>query len=222
MTISTKPLFILCRQWLLTATARRGLIAQTLLFFGICLTAFVFGIGPAPDILAATLGGLCWALLLLATLVGLPHILGDTPDDALESPYNLSVLLGLRAFVTWVAGPLPLALLAPLVMAGMTPDAVPDLWPLWAVFVPGSLLFVLLGLLGATLTLGARNPTPLMALIVVPLALPAVIFGSGSVLALAMAMNWQQPCLLLWAATIAALVTLPPVAAKILRMKQEA
>ncbi|WP_297443143.1 heme exporter protein CcmB [Acidocella sp.] len=161
--------------------------AAALVFFIICGTMFAFGVGPDPALLAALAPGVVWVAALLAALLPLEKLFGaDFEDGTLD----LLLLSGLPAYLValakacahWLTTGLPLLLMAaPLaVMLRLPSHALPLLL---AGLVPGTLIFSLIGTLAAALTLGARRAGVLMALITLPLMIPALIFGANAVTA---------------------------------------
>ncbi len=158
-----------------------------LVFFIICGTMFAFGAGPDPKLLAGLAPGVVWVAALLAALLPLEKLFGaDFEDGTLD----LLLLSGLPAYLValakscahWLTTGLPLLLIAaPLAIMLRMPSHVVPL--LLIGLVPGTLIFSLVGTLTAALTLGARRGGVLMALITLPLMMPALIFGANAVMA---------------------------------------
>jgi heme exporter protein B len=95
----------------------------------------------------------------------------------------------------------------------------PYLPMLWAGFILGGAAFSAAGLLGAALTLGSRRNTALQALLVLPLCVPPLIFGAGTIAAAQLDLGPHAPLAFLAAITCAYVTLSPFAAASILRMK---
>ncbi len=205
-------------------TRARGLSMQALLFFALALSAFVFAIGNNQSQLAEMMPGLVWAILLLASLLGLGDILDTdwadgTLDDFILSSMSLPALMAMKLMAHFVATTLPASLAAILCVSAMTPEAIPYVHLLFIGLILGGLSFSAIGLLGAALTLGSRRAGTLLAVIVMPLCVPPLIFGAGAAAAPLMGINSAMPLSLLGAFTVAAITLSPFAAAAIVRMK---
>ena len=211
----TAWLALLARE--LRLLARHG--ADTLaavLFFLVAGSLFPLAIGPAPEMLGRIAPGIVWVCALLAALLPLDRLFGaDLEDGSLDQ----LLLLGLppaavalaKAAAHWITTGLPLLLAAaPLaVMLRLDPAALPALL---AGLLPGTMALSLLGTLGAAVVLGARRGGVLLPLLVLPLAVPVLIFGAAAADAAAASLS-PRPHLLLLAALLAAALPLCPLAA---------
>jgi heme exporter protein B len=155
-----------------------------LFFFVVVGSVFPLSVGPEPALLAAIGPGVVWVAALLATMISLHRLfLTDLEDGTLEqlllSPRSLGGIVGAKVAAHWLVTCLPLIIVAPLmgVQFGLTTQA---LWVLLLSLLLGTPTLVLLGALGAALTLGLRGSV-LLALIVLPMCVPVLIFGSGAV-----------------------------------------
>jgi heme exporter protein B len=158
-----------------------------LVFFVVAICLFPFGLGPEPAVLRQIAAGVVWVCALLATMLSLTHSLaGDHADGSLEqlmltrsSPVWIAWA---KACAHWLLTGLPLVLVTPVL--GLLFD-VParSLWTLTASLLLGTPILSLLGGLGAALTLGLRSGAVLIILLILPLCIPALIFGAGSVVA---------------------------------------
>src|SRR5207237_4102837 len=130
------------------------------------------------------------------------------------TPLELAVLAKTAAH--WLATGLPLTLLSPLlaVVVDLDPAAIPALVLGLLIGTPA---LSLLGAIAAALTLGARRPGVLVSLLVLPLYLPPLIFGTGAVEAILATEGARAHLLLLGALTLAALPLAPLAAAAALR-----
>lgn len=186
------------------------------LFFVLAGALFPLAIGPAPETLARMAPGIVWVCALLAALLPLDRLFGADFDDGsldqlLLSGLSPSAVAIVKALAHWLATGVPLLLAAgPLaVMLQLDLAAVPILL---ASLVPGTLVLSLFGTLGAAVVLGARRGGVLLPLLVLPLAMPVLIFGVAATEAAA-AGEAPRPHLLLLAAVLAGALPLCPLAA---------
>jgi heme exporter protein B len=178
-------------------------------------TLLPLALGPDPLKLAVIAPGAAWVGLALASLLSLERLFErDYEDGALDllvlSPLPLEAVAALKCLGQWIATGAPLALIAP--VAALALGAAPDLLPLiFACALVGGLAFAFVGGVGAALSLGARRGGLLLALIVLPLFVPPVIFGGGALSAWAAGLPWTGGFLLLCAYAAGA-VALGPLA----------
>lgn len=186
------------------------------LFFLLVAALFPFGVGPAPETLARLAPGALLASALLAALLPLDRLWGAEADDGsldllLLSGLHPALLALAKACGHWLTTGLPLLLATPIAAAMLNLPT--DAW-ITAMTALGlaSALLSLLGTAGAALTLGARRGGVLLPLLVLPLAIPAVIFGAAAIEAAAGIVN-PRPMLLLQGALLALALPLAPLAA---------
>ena len=187
-----------------------------LLFFLVAAALFPLAIGPAPETLGRLAPGIVWVCALLAALLPLERLFGaDYEDGSLDQ----LLLCGLPAWAValvkatahWLVTGLPLLLAAAPIALMLRLKA--ELLPvLLAGLLPGTLVLSLLGTAGAAIVLGARRGGVLLPLLVLPLAMPVLIFGAGAVEAAATGLS-PRPHLLLLAAVLALAAPLCPLAA---------
>ncbi|MEQ8666905.1 MAG: heme exporter protein CcmB [Rhodospirillales bacterium] len=154
-------------------------------FFAVAIVLFPFGVGPDPNMLARIASGIIWVAALLAAMLSLERqFLGDFEDGSLEllaaSPAGLFPVAAAKALAHWLTTGLPLTVAAPLfaLILGLDGDAMGTLMLALALSTP---TLSLLGGAGAALVLGARRGGVLLALLVMPLFIPVLIFGVGAV-----------------------------------------
>jgi len=187
-----------------------------LLFFVISAALFPLAIGPGPETLGRIAPGIVWVCALLAALLPLDRLFGaDFEDGSLDQ----LLLCGLppaaialaKSAAHWIVTGLPLLLAGgPLAVMLRMPEAA--LPALLAALVPGTLLLSLLGTTGAAIVLGARRGGVLLPLLILPLAIPVLIFGAAAADAASGGLS-PRPHLLLLAALLAAALPLCPLAA---------
>ena len=180
-----KAILATARRDLLLALRRKSEVLTAVFFFVIVVSLFPLGIGPEPALLRKIAPGILWVAALLATLLGLPRLFAaDHQDGTLEqlalSPAPFGLLVSGKILAHWLVSGLPLVLLAPLL--GLQFDLEGGaLWVLTLALLLGTPLLSLIGSIGAALTLGVRGGGVLLALLVLPLYIPALIFGAGAV-----------------------------------------
>jgi heme exporter protein B len=214
------------RRDLTLAWRRRGDIAMPVLYALIVATLFPFALGPEEALLQRIAGGVVLVTVLLAMLLALDAMFrSDIEDGTLEqlvvSPQPLAMLLAMKILAHWLTTALPLIVISPL-LAGML--HLPT--PVMPVLVLSLLLATpLLSLLGATLvalTAGTRRSGMLLALMLLPLCVPVVIFAAGAVAAAQQGLPWFAPIAWLGAGLVLALVLAPLACAIALRIALDA
>lgn len=201
---------------------RRGDAAQPLLFAVMVVSLFPLAVGADPAQLARIAPGVVWVAVLLAGLLTLDTLYrGDLEDGSLEqmllAPVPLPWLLAVRVGVHWATTALPLVLATPVLAEFMYLPR--ELLPVLLVSLAlGTPLLSLLGAVVAALTVGIRRSGMLLALLALPLFLPVLVFGAGSVMAAAQGLPWAGALLLLAAGLVLALVLAPLAAAAAIRI----
>ncbi|MCB4823459.1 heme exporter protein CcmB [Roseicella aerolata] len=186
------------------------------MFFVLVAALFPFGVGPAPETLARLAPGALLAAALLAALLPLDRMFGadaedGTLDQLLLSGLGPSAVAAAKAAAHWLTTGLPLLLATPVAAAMLNLPV--EAWPAAMAALGLAAGFLsLLGTAGAALTLGARRGGVLLPLLVLPLAIPAVIFGAAGIEAAAAGLE-ARPYLLLLSALLAAALPLAPLAA---------
>jgi heme exporter protein B len=177
------------RRDLLLAVRRRADVLTTFFFFVIVVSLFPLGVGPEPDTLREIAPGVVWVAALLASMLALGRLFaGDYADGTLEqvvlAPQPLVLLVLAKILAHWLVTGLPLVLIAPLL--GLQFDLPADaVAMLAAALLLGTPVLSLIGAIGAGLTLGVRGAGGLVALLVLPLYVPVLVFGAGAVGAVA-------------------------------------
>jgi heme exporter protein B len=163
----------------------KGELAQALMFLVIVVSLFPLAVGADPTLLKRIAPGVVWVAALLSVLLTLPRLFAaDYADGTLEqlmlSPYPLPLIAAGKILAHWITTGLPLALIAPVLglQFGMSGD---ELLVLVASLILGTPVLSMIGAIGAALTLGIRGASVLMALLVLPLYMPVLIFGAGAV-----------------------------------------
>ncbi|MGO4503426.1 MULTISPECIES: heme exporter protein CcmB [unclassified Dyella] len=214
------------RRDLTLAWRRRGDIVMPVLYALIVITLFPFALGPEEALLQRIAGGAVLVTMLLAMLLALDAMFrSDIEDGSLEqlilSPQPLALMLGMKILAHWITTALPLIVIAPL-LAGMLhlPTAVMPVL-VYALLLSTPLLS-LLGAVLVALTAGSRRSGMLLALMLLPLCVPVVIFAAGAVAAAQQGLPWLAPIAWLGAALVMALVLAPLACATALRIALDA
>lgn len=213
------------RRDLLLAFRRRSDVATTLFFFLIVSSLFPLGIGPEPAVLSSIAPGVLWVAALLAGMLSLTRLFAtDYSDGSLEqmllSPQPLALLVTAKILAHWIVCGLPVVLLAPIIglQYALPYDA---LSVLVLALLLGTPALSLIGAIGAALTLGVRGSGLLIALLVLPLYIPVLIFGAGAVTASQQGMSAEAHLSLLAACSLLSLVFAPLATAAALRISVE-
>lgn len=223
MNQSLLPLFLAqCRRDMRLSLRRRGDVAQPILFAIMVITLFTLATSAEPKKMAEIAPGIIWVAVLLSSLLSLDSIYrSDFDDGSLEqmlmSPAPLALLIGARILVHWASTVLPLVLLTPL-FAQMLFLPTNLLLPLMVSLCVGTPLISLVGSVIAALTVGIRHSGMLLALLALPLYVPVLVFGAGSVVAAAQGLAWLGAISLLGAGLVIAIVLAPIAAAAAIKI----
>jgi heme exporter protein B len=152
-----------------------------LVFFLSLVTVVPFAIGPDLRLLSRIGPAILWIAALLASLLGLDRLFqADHEDGSLDqmllSPTPLELIVLVKCMAHWFVTGLPLVLLSPLFGLMLDLDG-SALWAVAATLLVGTPTFTFLGAIGAALTVTLRRGGLLLSILVVPLAVPVLIFG---------------------------------------------
>jgi heme exporter protein B len=189
---------------------------SAVLFFVLVAALFPFGVGPSPELLARLAPGALLASALLAALLPLDRLFGAEAEDGsldqlLLSGLHPAAIAAVKALGHWLTTGVPLVLATPIAAALLNLPT--EAW--WTAMLAlglASAILSVFGAAGAALTLGARRGGVLLPLLVLPLSIPAVIFGAAAIEASASGLE-ARPYLLLEAALLALAAPLAPLAA---------
>ncbi|MBC7505699.1 MAG: heme exporter protein CcmB [Sandarakinorhabdus sp.] len=205
-------LFMLIRRDL-TLIARSPAVWMPVMFFVLVAALFPFAVGPDARLLARIAPGVVWVAALLASLLPVetlvaPDVEDGTIDQLASRGVAMELVMTARIIAHWLGFALPLTAALPVagVLVGM--EAATG-WRLALALLLGTPALAALGVVAAALTAGLRGGGALAGLIVLPLALPVLIFGVGAEVAGALK--------LLAAASLVVLAVSPFAAAAALR-----
>lgn len=173
------------RRDLLLAWKRPGDMLNPLFFFVMVSTLFPLAVGPSPEQLAVSGPGVLWVAALLAALLSLNSLyLSDFEDGSLDqiilSPQPLPLLALGKSVSHWLVSGLPLVIVSPLIAMTFQMPA-NTVGVLMVTLAFGTISLSLLGSIGAALTVGLNRGNALLSLLVLPLAMPVLIFGARTV-----------------------------------------
>ncbi len=221
----TQAMTLVFRGDLVLAFRRWEQIAQPVVFFAMVTTLVPLALSPQLEELREIAGGVLWIAALLAALLGLEFLYrADHADGSLEqmllSGQPLALLALAKTAAHWTASGFPLVLVSPVlaISLGVPANA---LGTLMISIALGTGILSALGAVGAALTLGLRRGSVLLSLLVLPLTMPALIFGARAV---DMAIHGEAargPLLLLGAMLVLSLTLSPIAVAAALRISQE-
>jgi heme exporter protein B len=205
----------LLRRDLLVAWRRRAEALNPLLFAVMVTALFPLALGPEANQLARIAGGVAWVTVLLASLLSLDALFrSDLEDGSLDqwlaSGQSLPLLAAARLLAHWLTTGLPLTLAAPLLasMLGLPGEAT---WTLLAALALGTPVVSMIGGTCAALTAAMPRAGILLAVMVLPLMVPVLVFGAGAVEAGLTSVS-PLPALLWLGAGLALCLPLAPIA----------
>ncbi len=199
-----------------------GAVGTAIGFYLVVVAITPLGLGPDLNLLARIAPGMLWIALLLAALLSADRIFhNDYEDGALDvlttGPLPLPLVAAVKSLAHWLTTGVPLALLAPLL--GLLLNLSVAAWPLLVLaMLVGTPAVSFVASIGASLTLGLRRSGLLLALLVLPLYVPVLIFGvaTASAAITGPTSSWP-PFLMLCALSLASIVLAPIAAAAALR-----
>jgi len=185
--------------------------ALGLVFFLMLVTLVPFALGPDLNLLARIGPAILWLAAVLATLIGLDRLFqADEEDGSLDlllaSPLPLELVVLAKALAHWLTTGLPLALAAPLfgLLVALTPEA---MLATAATLLVGTPALTFIGAVGAALTASIRRGGLILAVLVLPLMIPTLVFGvSATNAATGGTIAFTTPLLILIALTLGASV----------------
>jgi len=207
------------------AWRRRADVMSTLFFFVIVVSLFPLSIGPETQLLRSIAPGVVWVAALLASMLSLGRLFAnDYQDGTLEqmllTPQPLYLIVLAKVLASWLVSGVPLALMSPILglQFGLPGNS---LSVLVLSLILGTPVLALIGSIGAALTLGLRGAGVLIALLVLPLYIPVLIFGAGAVDASINGVSAQANLSLLGAVLAIAFVFSPWATSAALRISLE-
>ncbi len=212
----------LLQKELLLSYRHRADFIYPLIFFILIATLFSLGLKLDATLLQAAGPGVIWISALLAHIMALDRMFHqDFADGSLEqlllTPYTLTALVYAKLLAHWLMTTLPLIIITPLLSLFLQLSMV-EMLVLMASLVIATPILTVIGGIGAALTVGLRGRVLLLPLLLLPLYIPILIFGSGSVYALATTVSVSGLLALLGGIAIFALLLAPLATAAALRV----
>lgn len=207
------------------ASRRRGDWLTALVFFVMVSSLFPLSIGSEPDLLRRIGPGVLWVAATLASLLSLSRLFEDDHrDGALEqmvlSPAPMAALVLGKTAAHWLVYGLPLLLVTP-ILGLQFHLPVAAIGVLLVSLLLGTPVLSMLGAAGAALTLGLRGGGVLITLLILPLYVPALIFGTAAVAGVMDGTGAEAPLSLLGAYLLITFTVAPWIAAASLRVSLE-
>lgn len=212
----------LVRRDLRLGIRQRSEVLNPLIFLVLVCTLFPLGLGPDPQRLAEISPAVIWIAALLSSLLALNQLFAeDFADGSLEqlvvSPYPLSWLMLSKILAHWLISGLPITLLAPLLaLAYQLPGE--GVAMLFFTLLLGTPTLSLLGAIGVALTVGLRRGGMFLALLVLPLFVPVLIFATAGVVSTVSGLPDTSHLLFLTAMLVLSLTLAPFATAAALRI----
>jgi heme exporter protein B len=194
-------------------------------FFVLVTTLFPLSVSTESSILRLLAPGVLWVAALLAALLALDFLFRDDAQDGTLEQYALSgqsltwLLLG-KTGAHWLLTGVPLSVMAPLMGYTLGVPGSASVGIMLTVAL-GSLALSFIGSIGAALTLGARRGGVLLAILILPLAAPIVIFGSKATELAIRGEAYVAPMELLGAIVVLSFTLAPLAAAAAVRISLE-
>jgi heme exporter protein B len=216
-----RPFLALLRRDLRLALREGGALGTSLGFYLVVASLVPLGVGPNLPLLARIAPGILWVALLLAALLSANRMFeADEIDGTLETlatgPLALEGVAAAKCIAHWVSCSLPLTLAAPLLGLMLNLD-IAEFPALIASMLAGTPAVSFIGGIGAAMTLKARRAGLLLALIVLPLYVPTLVFGVLAVGGSQFEGAFWPPFLLQLAVSLVSMVLAPLATAAALR-----
>ena len=196
------------------------------MFFLILVAIMPFAIGPDLTLLARLGPAILWIAALLSTLLGLDRLFQADHDDGsldvlIGAPLPLEIVTLVKCAAYWTTNALPLIVISPIfgLMLGMQPQPLALVAATLAVGTPA---LTMIGAIGSALTVSLRRGGLLMAVLVLPLTIPVLIFGVAAASAASGGVApFLTPFLMLCAISLFAIAAAPFAAAAALTHVRE-
>jgi heme exporter protein B len=219
------PYMAVIRRDVSLALRRKNEVMTSVFFFVVVASLFPLGIGPEMNTLRLIAPGVLWVGALLASMLSLGRLFSsDHQDGTLEqmvlSSASLPGLVGAKILAHWLLSGLPLVVVSPVLALQFDLNA-QAIEVLMASLLLGTPLLSFIGAVGAALTLGVRGADVLLSLLVLPLYVPALVFGAGAVQAQTAGLGASAHLSILAAMLLVAAVFSPWACASALRVALE-
>ena len=192
-----------------------------LIFFIVTVTLFPLGVSPDPLILQNLASGIVWVGSLIEAMLSLDRLFQTDYDDGslellVRSPYPLEIVVLCKCFVHWLTTGLPIMVISPVLALMLNIKTGAFLYLITSMAL-GTPIISLLGAVGAALVLGSRRSGVLIALLIIPLTIPILLFGVGAIQAATEGYSASSPLMFLGAFLLFSIALCPWVIASSLR-----
>jgi len=217
-------LMAILKRDLALAYRQRAELMQPMLFFVLVISLFPLGVGPEPKTLQLIGPGVIWVAAILSSLLGLERLFRDDfQDGSLEQLMLSSTSLPAAALVKvaahWLTSILPLIILSPL-LALFLHLSEPMYWALLKTLLLGTPLLSLIGAIAVGLTVGLNRGGVLLALLLLPVFIPLLIFATSAVESASMQLPYSAQLAIIGAMFLLSLALAPFAIAYALRVSQ--
>lgn len=200
-------------------------LINALLFFVLVLLLFPFGVGTGPNQLAAIAPGVVWVSTLLAILLSLDSLFKTDAENGfldvlLRSPCHSVFLIYAKLIAHWLATALPIIAIAPILMLFYYSSAA-SLLALILTLLLATPSLICIGAIGAALTVNIKQSHVLLALIILPLYIPILIFSASAVAAASEGLGYTAQLYFLASFLLAAITLSPFAIAAALRLARQ-
>lgn len=159
-------------------------ISNSVLFFLLIAIVFPFGIGSEEEVLREIGVGVIWVAAVFASMFGINAVFQEDYDDGtlnqyLTLPFALEIITLAKIVANWIAYCLPIVFLAPLIAFMYAINFADGLLISLALFF-ATPIFVMIGAVAAAISLGAKKKRIMLSLLVLPLYVPVLIYGTAS------------------------------------------
>lgn len=201
-----------------------GELAQPLMFLLIVITLFPLGVGPGPETLQRIGPGVIWIAAILSSLMGMERLFRDDfADGSLEqlvlSGMPLWAVVSMKVLCHWLVSFVPLLLLSPL-LAMFLNLTVDMYWALVLTLLLGTPLLSLIGAIAVGLTVGLQKGGLLLALLLLPVFIPLLIFATSAVDSAALQLPYSAQLAIMGAMLLLAMALAPFAIAYAIRVSQ--
>ncbi|NDV89742.1 heme exporter protein CcmB [Alteromonas sp. 345S023] len=206
------------------AFQQKSELVQPLMFLLMVVTLFPLGVSPSPDTLQRIGPGVIWIAAILSSLLGLERLFRDDFNDGSLEQYTLSgvplsAIAAVKVLVHWLVSFVPLLILSPL-LALFLNLTLPMYIALLLTLLVGTPLLSLIGAIAVALTIGLQRGGVLLALLLIPVFIPLLIFATSAVDSAALQLPYYPQLAIIGAMLLLALALAPFAIAYSLKVSQ--
>lgn len=217
-------LIAILKRDLALAYRQRAELMQPMLFFVLVISLFPLGVGPEPKTLQLIGPGVIWVAAILSALLGLERLFRDdfqdgTLEQLMLSGTSLPAAALVKVVAHWLTSILPLIILSPL-LALFLHLSEPMYWALLKTLLLGTPLLSLIGAIAVGLTVGLNRGGVLLALLLLPVFIPLLIFATSAVESASMQLPYNAQLAIIGAMFLFSLALAPFAIAYALRVSQ--